>query len=249
MATQTITSLQHPIVKRLVKLRTDQRFRYAENAVVIEGIKPVQEVCETSTVRTIVASSSAAIPQRIVAAQVYIVNEQIMHKISGMQSPEGLIAEVTMPTPSTLETCSTILALDRINDPANMGMLLRTALALGWEGVFILKNSCDPYNDKALRTARGATFRLPLRQGTWNELQQIVTNKQLQPLVADIKGQDPETIVKQDKRLLVLGNEAQGPSAEALSFCQKISIPMSETMESLNVAIAGGILMYLLRTP
>ena len=85
-----------------------------------------------------------------------------MKKISGMQTPEGLVVEIEMPKPAPLEGLKYLLALDGVSDPGNVGALLRTALALGWQGIFILDESCDPFNDKALRSARGATFRLPL---------------------------------------------------------------------------------------
>jgi TrmH family RNA methyltransferase len=248
MQATPITSLQNPIVKRLVKLRTDQQYRYAENSVIIEGIKPIQEVCKEHPAQILVVTHESKIPEGIDVKQLYLVNDAIMHKISGMQSPEGMIAEVAMPQPSSLEKCRTVIALDRVNDPANMGTLLRTALALGWEGAFILNDSCDPYNEKALRAARGATFRLPMRKGSWKELQQLAIANQWEPLVADIDGNDPKALLKCEKRLLILGNEAQGASVEAIAFCRKIAIPMSGKMESLNVAVAGGILMYLLRS-
>lgn len=244
---KTITSLQNPIVKRLVKLRDDSNFRYHENSVIIEGIKPVCEVCKENKTKTLILSHEQLLPQGINAEEIYLVDHQIMKKISGMQSPEGIVAEVEKPAQASLKGSQHVVAFDRINDPANMGMLIRTALALGWDGAFILNNSCDPFNEKALRTARGATFRLPIAFGSWESLISLIKAEQLHPLVADINGNAPTEILHMQKKLLILGNEAHGASPEALNRGQKISIPMSGKMESLNVSVAGGILMYLLR--
>jgi len=109
-----------------------------------------------------------------------------------------------------------------------------------------LPNCCDPYNEKAIRAARGAHFKFPLSKGTTRDLERLV-QKGYQPLVADLRGADPQSIPVAKQRILVLGNEAQGPSSSILKLCQPISIPMKGEMESLNVAIAGGILLYLMR--
>jgi TrmH family RNA methyltransferase len=238
-----ITSLKHPLIKHLVKLRLDHKYRYENNSILIEGVKPVQEVATyiKKLIRLDSHSSNLAIPEE------WIVTEAIMKKISGMTSPEGIVAEVQMPSFSSLKGLKLILGLDGINDPGNMGTLLRTALALGWEGAYILPNSCDPYNEKTIRAARGAHFRLPLGMGSCEQLKKIAQENHLEPLVADLKGQIPEQINKQKGRLLVLGNEAHGASKDIQFFCSKVTIPMPGEMESLNVAIAGSILMYLLK--
>lgn len=246
-----ISSLDHPIVKRIVKLRVDSDFRRKESSVIIEGLKPVQEVCRHIHTHTLIVSDRD-IPLGLHAQKMYQVDARVMKKLSGMQSSEGILAEVEMPKPASLHDCHFIIALDGINDPANIGILLRTALALGWEGAFILNNSCDPYNEKALRAARGATFRLPIARGDWSELQKLTETHAFQSFVATIdKAAIPvkrETnIPKSIKYLLVLGNEAHGASKEALALCRKIMIPMPGEMESLNVSVAGGILMHFLR--
>jgi len=242
-----ITSLQNPIVKHLVKLRQNHDYRFEHKQLVIEGLKMVQEVCAKRPAKTLVVLNEALIPEGVCGDEVLIVNEDIMEKISGVRSPEGILAEVTMPNPSTLQGLKYLIALDGINDPGNLGTLMRTALALGWEGVFIVNESCDPYNEKAIRSARGATFRLPIGMGTWKDLEQVIKNNKLQPLVGDTQGTPISKITINDGTLLVLGSEAHGPSEEALKLCKKISIPMPGAMESLNVAVAGGILMYELK--
>jgi RNA methyltransferase, TrmH family len=240
-----ITSLQHPFVKHLVKLRQDSDYRYEQQALVIEGIKPIKEV-PSSLIRKLVYVDERPLGVSS-APEEWIVSENIMKKVSGMSSPEGLLAEIQMPSFSSLEGFHLIVALDGVNDPGNMGTLLRTALAFGWQGVFLLPNCCDPFNEKVIRAARGAHFKLPLAKGSVEQFQHLIQKNQLNAFVADLQGQAPERAIESKRRVLVLGNEAHGASAAVKSLCSPITIPMPGEMESLNVAIAGGILMYLLR--
>jgi TrmH family RNA methyltransferase len=242
-----LTSLQHPLVKHLVKLRQNRDYRYEHQSLIIEGIKPITELCRCSYFRTLIAWDETLLPKEAKANEIFIVNENVMKKLSGMQTPEGLLAEIIMPKSASLVGLKRLIAFDRINDPGNLGTLLRTALALGWDGAFILEDSCDPFNEKAVRAARGATFHLPLAWGNWEQLKKLVYDNHLDPLVADPKGQELGTIEAKDGILLVFGNEAKGASNEGKGFCQGVSIPMPGQMESLNVAVAGGIMMYALR--
>lgn len=242
-----VTSVQHPMVKHLVKLRHNRDYRYEHHSLVIEGIKPIEELRHHGKFKTLVMYNEAMIPLGAEADEIFLVNEQVMKKISEMESPEGLIAEIAMPQPSSFKGMKYVIALDGVSDPGNVGTLLRSALALGWQGAFILNESCDPYNDKALRAARGATFRLPLAFGGWKELKELVKKEGLVPIVGDMEGEDVSASKKPNKIMLVMGNEAHGASKEAKEFCTPLAISMPGTMESLNVAVAGGILMYALR--
>lgn len=240
-----ITSLQHPLVKHLVKLRQDSGYRYEQNSLVLEGSKPIREVIGQA--KKLIYSQSF-IPFGGSNAEEWIVTDAILQKISGLSNPEGVIAEVEMPMMSPLEDCHRLLVLDGISDPGNMGTLLRTALAFGWDGVFVLPHSCDLFNEKVLRAARGAHFKLPFKMGTAKELQALLEGQGFQPLLADLQGQHPENIPSAAKRALVMGNEAHGACEEVRQFSLPVAIPMPGQMESLNVAVAGGILLYLLKT-
>lgn len=242
-----LSSLQNPLIKELVKLRKEPRYRKEKKTVIIEGRKMIDEVCASAEARVILTTDSKLIGPDVRAQEIYLVTPEIIEKIAGTRHPEGIIAEVPMPTLSTLESKRAVVVLDGVSDPGNLGTLLRTALALGWEGAFILENSCDPFNDKALRAAKGATFRLPIRIGTWLELETLIAKEKLHPFCADIEGTPVDDIPKTDRIALVLGNESTGLSKEAFKVCKKVTIPMSGQMESLNVSIAGGVLMYALR--
>lgn len=240
-----ITSLQHPLVKHLVKLRTDSSYRSECHTLILEGVKPVEEV--THQIEKLFYTAPYAEVASTLPGEKWEVTEAIIQKASGMASPEGIIAEVKMPPFQSLSHQSLVLALDGISDPGNMGTLLRTALALGWEAAYLLPGCCDPFNEKALRAGRGAQFKLSLSKGNPDELERWVVKEDISSYVADIRGDPPEEIPDTKRRLLVMGNEARGPSAAIKQFCTPITIPMPGEMESLNVAVAGGILLYFLR--
>lgn len=241
-----ITSAQNSIIKHLVKLRKERDYRQEQGSVLIEGKNLIAEVCRSLPAKRIVTIHSKLIPQGIQTEETLLVPQAVFDKASGVKNPEGILAEVAMPQGHSLDGMRKVLAFDGVSDPGNTGTLLRTALALGWEGVFILPNSCDPYNDKALRSAKGATFRIPIRRGDWEELRMLIADNDWTPIAADIEGENLKNFSKPESILLVMGNESQGISPEAAHFCRKVTIPMPGEMESLNVSVAGGILMYAL---
>jgi TrmH family RNA methyltransferase len=240
-----ISSLQHPLIKHLVKLRQDRAYRTKEGSVLIAGKHLVKEIGSHSTVQALLIEEGLTVPP-IKAEKTYIVSAAVMQKVTGLQSSEGIAAQVPLPMEHPLAGLSKIIALDRVSDPGNMGTLLRTALALGWQGAFVLDNSVDLFNEKALRASRGAPFRLPFRTGSYKDLETLIHNNHLQPFAADTHGTPLSDIASPSRPLLILGNEAQGIADELHSLCTSVTIPMPGAMESLNVAVAGGILMFVL---
>ncbi len=240
-----LTSSQNMLVKRLVKLRTDRAYRIQEQTFVLEGVKPILEV-KDHIIKLFYTERYVDFLEDY-QGEAWEVTPEILQKMSGMKNPEGLIAEVKMPEMNASEIKGTnVLVFDRISDPGNMGTLLRTALFFGWNSVFFLPGCCDPFNEKTIRAARGAHFKIQLVQGTIKNLQEWIVKNNAQSLAADIEGINPEKVKASDYRVLVLGNEAQGISKEIENLSIKVSLPMSGDMESLNVGVAGGILLYLL---
>ena len=128
-----------------------------------------------------------------IAAERYVTaTAPVMQKIAGLGSvgAGALAAEAALPPTADLlggapGQLRRVLALDGVQDPGNLGTLLRTALALGWQAAVLLPGCCDPYNDKALRASRGAVFKLPLAQYSLGQWQQLVEEQRLVPLAAD----------------------------------------------------------------
>lgn len=239
MVPKEINSLQHPIVKIFVKLRTSRKFRYEQKHVVIAGIK---QVSEAPLVDVLLVRHGFSFHQE--AKEVFFVTDAILKKATGLETPEPIAAIVPMPKWESLIGKMKILALDGVSDPGNLGTLLRTALALGWEGAFLTNECVDPFNEKALRSAKGATFSLPLQMGSVKELLELIQG--YQAYVADMEGIPLPEIKPSVKTVLILGNEANGVSEEIKKNLSKVTIPISH-IESLNVAAAGAILMYNMR--
>jgi len=237
--TKEIKSLQHPIVKHLVKLRKERRYRLEKETLLLEGKKIIFEY--RGPIKTLLMTEGVTIPTHLKPKQTLLVSTEIIEKISGTKSPEPYLAEVPLPSCSTLEGKRHLLALDGVNDPGNVGTLIRSALAFGFDGIFLTKDSADPYMNKALRAAKGATFHLPIQIGTEEELILLIKKNELTPYVADGKGSS--TFPMSSPFVLILGSEANGPSEKLKTLGKLISIPIAHETESLNVAVAGGILM------
>lgn len=171
----------------------------------------------------------------------FLITHEMMKKLTSLPSPEPVAAVFPMPQPSDLSGKKPLLVLDGVSDPGNVGTLMRTALALGFKGVFLLEETADPYHDRAIRASKGAVFWLPIKLGSSEEFCNFA--RQLHVIIADIKGPKFE---KTKVDALVLGSESHGPSKTLLQHFPTASIPMPGEMESLNVAAAGAIFMYLL---
>lgn len=244
MLAKHIQSLQHPIVKKMYKLRKDKEFRYLEREVFVLGKKMVNELSKKITPHIFFTYDKnwATYP----SCPSYLITPQIMQKISGVKNPEEVAAVFPLPSPTDLTGMSSFLVLDHIKDPGNMGTLFRTALGLGFEGIILLENCVDPFNDKALRSAKGASFFLPY--STMNKKSYIAwaIKRNISSYIADIRGKDPGSISYKPPLSLILSNESEGVSDWPKEFLS-VAITMEKSVESLNVAISGAILMYVMK--
>jgi len=241
MITKEIKSLQHPIVKHLVKLRKERKYREEKKTLLLEGKKMLFEY--SGPIEQLLTTREAPIPDHLSPKTHLNVPIEIIEKIAGASSPEPYLAEVPLPSSTNLNGKTCLLALDRIIDPGNLGTLLRTALALGFDGAFLL--SCtDPYSPKALRSAKGATFHIPLKSGTEKELLSLIKENNLTPYIADTQGSSPSFTTP---LVLIIGSESHGPSENLKNSGSLVAISIEIETESLNVAVAGGILMNKIR--
>lgn len=240
MIPRSISSLQHPLVKRLVKLRDDRSFRSQEKSVILTGEALIQDVAAHLPLKTLISLH----PISLKAEASYLATPAVMRKIVSLTTEDPVVAEVELPAEHSLENKKLIVVLEGLRDPGNVGTVLRTALALGWDGAFLTPHTADPFNDKALRAARGAPLFLPLRHGNTDELAHLVQSGKMNVYIADVGGKSLHKISLKTPAVLILGHETKGPSRQAQSLGVPISIPMAPHMESLNVASAAAILMY-----
>jgi len=247
MLTKRITSLQHPLIKHLVCLRKEHAYREEKKRLLIPGKKLIEELASSVSIETLLIEEGRPLLESVQAHVRWLVPAQILKKVTGLQEPDPYAAECCFPSFSDLSSSRYLLILDRISDPGNLGTILRSALALSWDGVFFTPHTADPFNEKALRAAKGATFHLPLARGSWEELDRLVQNNPRTLYLADLKGVSIDQMTFSAPLGMILSNEAKGCSEEAKSRSTAVSIPMCGKMESLNVASAAAICLYTIR--
>lgn len=236
MVTKKITSLQHPLVLEWSKLRKDKEARGKTKKVLLMGKRMVSEV----TIDTLITTEETP---EVLAKETYIVTEAILKKITGLAHSDGFAAIAKLPEPQDLSQKKFLVILDQISDPGNLGTLLRTILALNWEGVILTPNTVDIFNDKVLRAGKGAHFHLPYCTMPPKD----IIKMNLHFYTADLEGEELDDVEFQKPRALILSHEAHGTSEWSELMAQKVTIPMNLESESLNVAITGAIILYAMR--
>jgi TrmH family RNA methyltransferase len=167
-------------------------------------------------------------------------------------SPQGILAVAEVPgwSLAALDPPSKIrlLVLDGVQDPGNVGTIVRTAEALGVTATYALPGTVDLWNPKVVRSGMGSHFRHPCIVGTWDELDSFRDGRAFSIWGADASGTPLPVAEAPDRLALIVGNEGAGLSAESRARLDRtVALPISSTVESLNVAVATGILLYELR--
>lgn len=230
-----IYSKNNPIFKHLTKLCASAAYRYAQKSVVITGDILIKEISSILPIKTLLTNQELSLKSE----ETYLVEKKLLKSITGLSSIQGPIAEVALPKFVDLSKKNKIVILDNISDPGNMGTIIRSALAFGIDGIYITKGSCDPFNDKVIRSSKGAIFKIPLSYEPYTPLD--ISPFEL--LLADMEGENSHTIELPKKPIaLVLSNETRGLNPKWSG--RKVNIKIFNTIESLNVATAGSILFY-----
>ena len=181
-------------------------------------------------------------------ANVTVVSPEIMQDLADSKTPQGVVAQLALPSqllPETLD--GKFLVLEDVQDPGNVGTMIRTADAAGFDGVFLSDKSADIYNMKVLRSMQGSHFHLPVYRMSISSILTALKSNQIQILATTLSSQsvDYKEITSNPSFALVMGNEGQGISdLVADEADQLVHITMPGQAESLNVAIAAGILLF-----
>ena len=233
-----IKSASNNKYKSLSKLR-NKKFRDKENLFIIESKKLVEESISSADVDFIFLSEENSSYQSHI--QKIILSNELFKKISTLKNPDGFGAVVKKQKENEL-TSSRILLLDGINDPGNMGTIIRSAEAFGFNDIILMPETVDIYNEKTLRASMGSIFRLNIVQRSIEDISQLKSSYKL--LAADMKGYDINEYEIKENLILAIGNEANGLSKEIRNLTDDfVKIPMKGQIESLNAAIAASILM------
>ena len=249
MNVETITSRQNPLMTHLRKLASSRSYRKKSGEYLCDGTKLLDEALKWGApVQTAVFSDGVDIPALPDTVRAVCVSEDLMRSVSPMETPQGALFTVALPETKLPETLAGkhYLVLDGVQDPGNVGTILRTADAFECDGVFLVNACADLFNPKTARATMGAVFRRDVYQCTADELCALLQKCGL-PLYGTALRNDTVSLraAELSRAAVAIGSEGRGLSAEILSKCEKtIKIPMSPRCESLNAAVAASVVLW-----
>ena len=241
-----ITSKDNEIIKNIKKLKEK---KYRLDTYIVEGIKMVKEaINENQEIALIAIREDFKIDFDTKKIKIVTISNKIFNDISDVKTPQGILAVIKKNQNNQIETNSDyILALDSLQDPGNMGTIIRTADSANINQIIINKTTVDPYSPKVIRSTMGAIYRTNIIEvedlkATLKEMK----SKGFQIITTDLKAtQSIYDINYNNKTVVVIGNEANGVSQEILQTAdKKVIIPMLGKTESLNASIAASIMIY-----
>lgn len=245
MMTEYITSRKNPLLQQVKKLLSSRKEREKAGLFVADGTKLLEEAVKFYPgLHTVILSDGveAEVPSGV---RVVRVPEDVMVSISPMEAPQGALFLCRLPEKTEFVPKSGMLLMDGIQDPGNIGTILRTADALDIP-VVLLEGCADPYSHKVVRASMGAVFRTGVIQSTWAEVQAACKVAGI-PVAVTALSDRAEDIREADltKMAVVIGSEGRGVRKEILeSADHELIIPMNPRCESLNAAIATAIVMW-----
>lgn len=247
-----IESAKNPKVKQWKKLLTKKE-RDKTGRFLIEGFHLVEEALkEENLVGQVILSQNAEVPVhfKLEGIEVTYAANDVLKAISDTETPQGIAAVCEQKKMNIDEiNPQKVLLIDAVQDPGNIGTMIRTADAAGMDAVILGEGCADPYNPKVIRSTQGSLFHMPVIKGNLADIIDQLKNRDIPVLGTALEGADPfEKVGKLESFALLVGNEGQGVDKELLSkTSQNLYIPIYGKSESLNVGIAAGILMYYLR--
>lgn len=228
-----ISSKDNKLFKYLLKVFESKKIRDNDNVFIVEGYNLVEEAYKRNLI-----INTFSIKEEPLYKDSIIISLELLKKLTNTVTPEGIIALVKKDINNELS--NKILFLDRIQDPGNIGTLIRSAVSFGFNSI-IFDETCDPFNPKVIRASEGAIFKINILNYDINHLKELG----YKIYGTSMNGVSLESIDNcQTKIVIILGNEGNGVRKEYLNITNdNLTIPMINT-ESLNVGVAGSIIMY-----
>lgn len=239
--TDRITSRQNPLIKRLAGLASGN-ISPRGGEYICDGFKLLHDALRSGiTPLCVLAAEGATLPPLPASTRLVTAPGALIEAVSPSDSPQGVVFTCATPEPVVaVDPNGRYLLLDRIQDPRNVGAMLRTAEALGASAAWLVSGSADPFGPKAVRAGMGAVFRLPVKFVTIAD----VADAGL-PVFAAAAGGEDVRAASPGPCVLAVGNEGAGLSPELFASADRtVSIPMPGGAESLNAAVAAAILMW-----
>ena len=242
---ETITSRKNELLVHLKKLAGDGDYRRECGEYLCDSPKLLHEAVRWGAeIVAVVSTGGTEVP----GARCVRVPRDVMESVSPMRSPQGTLFSCRMPErdlPQTLPGRRYVV-LDGVQDPGNVGTVLRTLDAFDFDGLLLLDSCADAYSPKTVRASMGAIFRRPVYQLTAQELGPLLEKSGL-PLYGAALREDTLDIRAADygRCAVAIGSEGRGLTEQVLAMCDKtIKIPMSQRCESLNAAMAAGVILW-----
>jgi TrmH family RNA methyltransferase len=238
-----ITSLDNDRIKGYIKLK-DRKYRKKTNTFIVEGRHLVLEAYKAGKIIELILEKDEILPLDLPI--VYVTNE-IISRISEMETPSTVMALCKMDENEEV-TGNKILMLDGIQDPGNLGTIIRSSLAFNVDTIVLSPECVDLYNPKVIRSTQGMIFGINIVRCELENVIEKLKQQEIPVYGTNVEyGEDVTFLKEKDKTRygLVMGNEGQGVRREILDMCDKyLFIDMNDKVESLNVAVATSILLY-----
>jgi|SRR5690554_942570 len=240
-----ITSIKNDKVKYYTKLMTSKKERDKEGLFVVEGKHLVQEAYETGVIEEIIISDAKFDVFKHESCQ-YVTND-IMKKICNTMTPQGVIA-LCRQNNYELKSYNRLLLVDNIQDPGNLGTIIRSCDAFNFDGIILNLQTVDVYNPKVVRATQGAIFRIPILREDLKTFIDKIKKDNIQVFGTALDGVALSNINSSINMAFIVGNEGNGVSKGLLNITDNnIYIEMNGRSESLNVGVAASIIMYKFR--
>jgi len=241
---EKITSRKNPLCIHLKKLGSDRAYRESCGEFLCDGIKLLEDA-EKSGIKITAVLTSAHLPFGLpVDTKVYYADRGLIDSLSPLKTAQTVLFSCKKPQNQEASSGKGVL-LDGIQDPGNLGTIIRTANAFGINNVILTGACADIYNPKTIRATMGAIFRQNISYMDIHELTSLKGNGGR--FVGAVLDEDTKDFRKADlaNSIIAIGSEGKGLSAEVLALCdEKIMIPISDECESLNAAVAAGIILF-----
>lgn len=237
-----ITSLTNAKVKQWSKYK-EKKHRDKDHKFLIEGEHLIEEAHKANLIECILIEQGKE--NMFPAYETYEVTRDILKKLSDSVSGTYIMAVCHMPNISSIDFGNKVIVLDNVQDPGNVGTIIRTAFSFGYTSIVLSNHSVDVYNEKVIRSTQGALFHMPIIRGDIMELLQELKQQGITLYATSLHEATPlQQTPKKTPCALIFGNEGNGVSKDVIDYSDhKVFIEM-ETFESLNVAVAAGICMY-----
>lgn len=253
-----IQSKDNKTIKHIISLQ-QRKYRQKFGEYTVEGIRAVTDIGKKDCLRSILIRESKRseleplVEKGLTVSSVYVVQDPIFDKIEHSVNGQGILGiakKCVNDLHSLIVEDGLYVALDGVQDPGNLGTIIRTAVAAGAKGIFLLKGTVDPYNEKCVRSTMSALSNIPIFEDvTLSEFYDFIKDNTIKTYVTSLENAKPYHTISYAKRtMIILGNEGNGVSREIIEMCdQAITIPMYGDIESLNVSIAAALCMYKVR--